>query len=314
MNRTDIMNSIALKKRFCKDCNLPITVFDNPYFHKRLCTLDIVFNCVDRFEDFCEELKKFKNEQEYFEFYNKIKDSIIDYIKNNDNYIKFIDEDFKTVTEYNRQILYTKENDGKTFISLDMKKANFSSLHHYSSEIFKNCSTWEEFVKTFTESEHIIKSKYIRQVIMGACNPKKQIQYERYLMNELLKSLHKAIPTLQVFSLGDDEIILNTDECEYCLKDIYKILKSHPVGRYIKLTMFDLNEIPGTEGWIKQIYNLDTAFDAEDKVEFKCLNADVFHQIVKHYFNEVIEPNDLVFYHNGELATYLKEVENPWKS
>ena len=78
--------------------------------------------------------------------------------------------------------------------------------------------------------------------------------------------------------------------------------------------MFDLYKIKGTDGWMKYIYNFDADSDVDDKVEFKCLNAEIFHQIIKHYYNEVITPNDLVFYHNGELATYLKEVDNPWKS
>jgi hypothetical protein len=166
MNRTEVMNSIQLKKRFCKDCNLPITVFDNPYFYERLSTLDIMFDCVDKFEDFCFELEKFKNEQEYFEFYNNVKESIVDYIKNNQSYMRFLNEDIKIETKYSKQNLYIDQNNDRTFISLDMKKANFSALHYYSPEIFKNCSTWEDFVRTFTDSEHIIGSKYIRQVII----------------------------------------------------------------------------------------------------------------------------------------------------
>lgn len=313
MERNEIMNSISLKKRFCKDCNLPITIFDNPYFYERLCTLDVMFDCVDKFEDFCEELKRFKTEQDYFEFYNGVKDAVITYIKDNESYIRFSDENFKVETNYNKQNLYIEENNNRTFISLDMKKANFSALHYYSPAIFKDCSTWEEFMRTFTDCEHIINSKYIRQVIMGACNPKKQINYERYLMNEFVKVLLENIPTLYVFSLAEDEIILYTEDCGYSLSDFYKVLETHPLGKYIKLEMFDLYKIDGTDGWMKCIYDFNANYDAGDKVEFKCLNAEIFHQIIKHYYNEVITPNDLVFYHNGELATYLKEVANPWK-
>lgn len=314
MKRNEIMDSISLKKRFCKDCNLPITVFDNPYFYDRLCTLDVMFDCVDKFEDFCEELNRFKNEQEYFEFYNQVKDSVINYIKSNDYYIEFSNRNFEFKTEYKKQNLYVEENNDRTFISLDMKKANFSALHYFCPEIFKDCSTWEDFMETFTDCKHIIESKYIRQVIMGACNPKKQIHYERYLMNMLVKSLVHDIPTLNVFSLGEDEIILCTEDGGYCLNEIYKVLNSHPIGQYIRLTMFDLYKIKGTDGWVKYIYNFDSNSEVDDKVEFKCLNAEIFHQVVKHYYNEIITSDDLVFYHNGNLAAFLKEVENPWKS
>ena len=313
MKRTEVMESIGLKKRFCKDCNLPIAVFDNPYFYDRLSTLDVMFDCVDKFEDFCLELDSFKNEQEYFEFYNKVKDNVINYIKNNNDYIAFSNKSFIVEPKYNKRNLYIEENDKKTFISLDMKKANFSALHYYSSEIFNNCLTWEDFIGNFTKCEHIINSKYIRQVIMGACNPKKQMQYGKYLMSELLQYLTSEIKTLNVFSLGEDEIILNVEDCGFSLKEFKKVLYNHPVGKYIKLTMFDLYKIKGTDGWMKNIYNFDSDSYANDTIEFKCLNAEIFHQIVKHYYNEDITHEDLVFYHNGELATFLKEVENPWQ-
>ena len=53
--------------------------------------------------------------------------------------------------------------------------------------------TWEEFISKFTENKHIINSKYIRQVILGNCNPKRHITYEKYLMNEVLDILIKEI-------------------------------------------------------------------------------------------------------------------------
>lgn len=108
MTREEIMNSIALKKRFCKDCNLPIVVFDNPYFYERLQTIDIMFNCVDKFEAFCAELQRFANEQDYFEYYNKVKNSIIDFIKAKDEYNTFINDNYQTESVVSkRNVLYS---------------------------------------------------------------------------------------------------------------------------------------------------------------------------------------------------------------
>lgn len=55
MIKEEVLNSIQLKKRFCKDCGLPIVVFDNPYFMERLQTLDPLFSCVEKFNRFCNE-------------------------------------------------------------------------------------------------------------------------------------------------------------------------------------------------------------------------------------------------------------------
>lgn len=313
MTREEVMNSIALKKRFCKDCNLPIVVFDNPYFYERLQTIDILFNCVSKFNVFCTELRQFANEQDYFEYYNKVKDSIIDFIKAKDEYNTFNNENYPIEAAVSKRNVYVEDNDGGAFISIDMKKANFSALKHYSPKIFDGADTWEQFVDKFTDSQHIIHSKYIRQVVLGACNPKKQIRYEHYLMNILCKHIIDTIYSVSVFSLGEDEIILSVPReygvgSGFSLSELKKVVDSCPfgIGQLVRVEMFELFKIEGTDGYIK-IYNSDS-----NEVEFKCLNAEIFHQIVKHYFGKPITENDLVFYHDGKLSKFLEEVNNPW--
>ena len=47
--KEQVLNSIALKKRFCKNCNLPIDLFDEPYFSERLEILDFQFEHFEHF-------------------------------------------------------------------------------------------------------------------------------------------------------------------------------------------------------------------------------------------------------------------------
>lgn len=314
MTRKEVMNSIALKKRFCKDCNLPIAVYDNPYFYGRLQTIDILFDCVDKFDVFCAELQRFATEKDYFEYYNKVKDSIIDFIKTKDEYNTFVNDNHSIESVASKRNVYVEDNDDCAFISIDMKKANFSSMKHYSPKIFDGSDTWEQFVAKFTDSQHIIHSKYIRQVILGACNPKKQIRYGHYLMNILCKHVIDAISCASVFSLGEDEIIISVPReygvgCGFSLSELKKAVNSCPfgIGRFVRVRMFELHKIEGTDGYMK-IYNGDS-----NDIEFKCLNAEIFHQIVKHYFDKAITENDLVFYHDGKLAKFLEAVNNPFE-
>lgn len=313
MNREEVMNSIALKKRFCKDCNLPIVVFDNPYFYERLQTIDVLFDCVDKFDVFCAELQRFANEQDYFEYYNKVKDSIIDFIKAKDEYNAFNNDNYQIESVVSKRNVYVEDNDGGAFVSIDMKKANFSAMKHYSPKIFDGADTWEQFMAKFTDSQHIIHSKYIRQVVLGACNPKKQIRYEHYLMNILCKHIMDTISNVSVFSLGKDEIIISVPReygvgCGFSLSELKKAVNSCPlgIGQLVRVEMFELYKIEGTDGYMKT-HNSDS-----NAVEFKCLNAEIFHQIVKHYFGQPVTENDLVFYHDGKLAKFLEEVNNPW--
>lgn len=311
MTQEEILNSINIKKRFCKDYNLPITVYDNPYFMERLLTLDPMFETVEKFTSLCCCLSGFKSEQDYFDYYNKLKDAVITHIKSNPSYTQFCDNNIDKKFDFPKKNLYSPLNDGCTFISIDMKKANFSALNHFDSAIFSNRKTWEDFLRIFTDYEYIVNSKYIRQVILGACNPGKQIAYEHYLMGCLLTHIKEEIPNVNIYSLGEDEILIQVDgNCGYSKKRLQEVINSYPgkVGDLVKVNIFDLHIIKNTSGYIKSYY-----YGGEENVEFKCLDAEIYHQIVKHFYDIPITENDLVIYHNGHLAKLLKEVPNPWE-
>jgi len=322
MDREEVMQSISLKKRFCKDNSLPIAVYDNPYFFERLRDLDILFGCVEMFATFCAELESYTSEQEYFEYYNYVKDSAINKIKNSDGFARFIANPITALPRnvlyipldvpvpFSEKNLYIEDNDGGSFISIDMKKANFTALHHFSAEIFDGCSSWEEFIGQFTDNLHIINSKYIRQVIMGACNPKRQIQYERLIMCWLCKYLLKEFPNLPIYSVSNDEIIIKVKgSMGFSLKQLRETVSEFPIleNDSFRVSSFELSKIDGTTGWLKT-YNQD-----DGKIEFKCLSADIYNQVIKCYFDKPIRTNDLVFYYNGRLARFLNPIDNPWE-
>ena len=323
MTREEVLKSISLKKRFCKDCNIPIAVFDEPYFSERLQIIDPICDCLKKFDIFCKDLKRFNSEQEYFEHYNSVKDSIISRIKDSQDFQSFVRGNEYTklllsvnssIKTYPKKNLYIDENDGGTFISIDMKQANYSALNHFSSGIFLKTDSWENFVKLFTDCEHIINSKYVRQVILGACNPKAQIQYEHMLMSFLLQHIISKCPSVgeMVYSLGDDEILMTVGKSSGISRSaLNEIVNSCPlgIGSMVRIEVFDLEKIKGTNGWMKVLYDFD---GDKNRVEIKCLDAEIYHQVVKHYLNQKIEDDDLVFYHNGMLAKFLHEISNPW--
>lgn len=312
MNKEAILGSVALKKKFCRDCSLPIMVFDNPYFMERLAVIDRLFHCIESFDVFCDELKQFANEQDYFTYYNRIKDEIITFIRSQPGFIKFCNQEFRTNTVYQKRNLYIDGNDDAAYISIDMKNANFSALKYYDPEIFAFADSWESFVGRFTNSLHIQNSKYIRQVVLGACNPKHQIQYERVLMSTLLNHIVSKFPQVSVYSLGEDEIILNVvNGCGFSLSDLKGVIANCPgdIGKLVRVEMFELSKIDNPDGWLKSYYSFGTLPYGEERIEFKCINAETFHCAVKKYYNEPIIENDLVFYHNGRLARFIEGMD-----
>ena len=58
------------KERFCKDCNIPIRLFQEPYFLDRIKLFDEFYGTVDKWIRFASELQGYNCEQDYFEEYN----------------------------------------------------------------------------------------------------------------------------------------------------------------------------------------------------------------------------------------------------
>ena len=214
-----------LKECFCKDCNIPLKIYEEPYFTDRLELYDLFYQSIHKWNVFKSELKKYHCEQDYLEGYNCIKDQAINDIKNTDAYQRFNQEDMnqysiKYVGLPSKDI-FKPSNDGKLFISIDMKKANFSALRYYDKNIFRGVKTWEQFIGSYTNNHHIINSKYIRQVILGNCNPKRHITYEKYLMDQVLDCLIKEVGfwVNEVVFFSNDEIVIDMENYADCIKN-----------------------------------------------------------------------------------------------
>ena len=308
MNRTKVMESIFLKKRFCTECGIPVSIYDNPYFYPRVCTLEPFYESKTKFKRFCKSMETYKSEQEYSEDYNRIKEAMIQSIKGNPSYDEFVANIPVIKTTYPKRELYSPDNSHRCFISIDMSAANFNAVRHFNSDIFGGAETWQDFARRFTDNEHIIESKYVRQVVMGACNPKAQTRYETYLMATLLEHIVENIPNAVVFSLGTDEILLEIPEkgCGYSINHLEEVVASEPngIGKLVKVEAFTLYKITGTDGYRKATYS--------GNISFKCLSAKMMIQIIKYYTGEPIVDNDLVFYDEGRIARYLEPIPNPF--
>lgn len=296
----------SLKKRFCKDCNIPIAVYQEPYFKNRLKLYDSMYNTITRYMVFVDELNKYKNEQEYLDEYAKIRDRAIESIKGSEGYKRFIEDDMNKYSVSANGIanknIYKETNNNREFISIDIVKANFYCLKAYEPEIFDNAVCWEEFISKFTEDKHIINSKYIRQVIMGSCNPKRQITYEKYIMSKLLYNLVNR-ENFNVVSFTNDEIVLDitglTDEIKIEIENTVNVLTKY-IEVPFKVERFTLHKIYGTKGFCKKIKTNDGY-----KLKLKALDREFIPYVIRYLNKEDVQKEDNVFYYNGKLANYI---------
>lgn len=298
------------KERFCKDCNIPIKIFQEPYFTDRLILYDKFYRTMEKWDIFLRELGKYKCEQGYFEEYNLVKDTAILDIKSTVAYQEFNEEDMNkyAVTHKNlpNKDIYKPSNDGKCFISIDMRKANFSSLRYYNADIFGGVDSWEDFLRKYTDNEHILNSKYIRQVILGNCNPKRHITYEKFIMDAVLTHLDVVFDLMgRVVLFSNDEIVLDLSDLGsveresmlFEIRDGVRGILSIP----LKVELFVLHKITGTAGYYKEI----TDGGGKVGIEFKCLDTYEFPFVMRRFCGEDITENDKVFYHEGMLAKFL---------
>ena len=296
-----------LKERFCKDCNVPLRLFKEPYFTDRLNLYDKYYNTLEKWDTFIKELENYKCEQDYFEEYNRVKDSAISDIKESFGYKQFIEDDMNkyavTHTDLPTKDIFKPSNDGKLFISIDMRKANFSALKNYDSSIFDRANTWEEFIGKYIDNKHIINSKYIRQVILGNCNPRRQVTYEKYLMGGILDYIHEFfIHISNCVFFSNDEIVFDiTDTYNENTINFLKLCLQEKSVVPVKCEVFTLHKINGIQGYYKEL--------EDGKTEFKCLDNYTLPFVLRKFQDQEITENDKVFYHEGLLSKFI-EVPN----
>lgn len=307
--------SNKLKQRFCKDCKIPISVYDEPYFSDRLELYDKFYRSKEKWNVFLKELEKYNCEQDYFEEYNRVKDTAINAIKESEGFSKFNSENMNNFsvkyTNLPSKDIYKESNVGKLFISIDMKKANFSALQHYDSNIFGGSQTWEDFIGEYTNNKHIINSKYIRQVVLGNCNPRRQVTYEKYLMGEVLSHIEKYNLKDKVVFFSNDEIVFDMSEDNVELKLLLYMCKclqediNEDLNIPCRVELFKLLNIKGTVGYLKEVIkNID-----EREYKIKCLNNYMLPFVLRKLQNQEITENDKVFIHEGLLSKFIEVPE-----
>ena len=312
------MDEKALRKRFCKDNNISIQLFDDPFFEDRLRLMGQLSN----WKEFCKLIAtEFNgNEELYFSEYNKLKDNIINFIKESAAFKKLNADDMnKYQCKYNlsQRDIYKDTNVGKRFISIDMKKANFSSLVHYGRVNlcpFNNDYNWEQFMEQFTDIRHFINSKYIRQVVFGNCNPRRQVTYEKYLMSLVIERLldDNIITTFDIYSLTNDEIIINAGrfDNETIEEIINKVENTFEIP--LKVEYFILGRIKGSSAYIKEItdfYKYNGGIAECKRNVVKCITSIEAPAIYRMLMNEPETEDDKYFLHEGRLAKYQDNIK-----
>lgn len=294
-----------LRRRFCKNANVPINMFRNPYFIERIHLFDEQYGAITKYVDFRADVRRLGSEQNYREHYNKVKDDAIYDIKSRVAFHEFNNREIKEsrgdakIPPISATTIFKPKYHGEWFISIDMKQANFSALHHYSPAIFGNRDSWHDFISQFTDCRSIIDSKYVRQVILGNCNPRRQVGYEKTLMSELLLRLLKFNALDDFVFFSNDEIVIHEDSnYSSLLQPINKVVEeySEESGLPFRVEHFRLLNIADNIGWVKTYDNF--------LFQLKCVDAEYMPMILRMIYEDAVRLHDLYFEFKGSLARF----------
>ncbi|BAI81753.1 conserved hypothetical protein (plasmid) [Deferribacter desulfuricans SSM1] len=323
---SNLQNSI--KQRFVKDFSLPITIFNNDLFYYYCITLNdfldienkakLLYNFIKNNEDVLE------NKEKFFEISSKFNTDVIEYIKGKESFNKFLQFDMNKfkVHNYKNSNIYHSDNDSKYYFTVDLIKGNFQAFKYFDPNIVDNMNDYENFIKQFTKYDYFVQSKYIRQVIFGHLNTKRQQTIMKYIMMEIYKKIEKYLDNIfELECLNNDELIFNIKvpvfNNKYKKKIIFLLKELKKLPFNLKVNIFKLKHLKPENMYVKEYINrfllytwkddiIEEYLDNYKKIEFKCVPNNVFMQVFKYYFNMELDDRDLYFYYDKRLAKWLK--------
>lgn len=293
-------------KRWVKDYDLPIKIFEEPYFSYLIDLYEDALQTKEKLNLLIDIISDFNNDDEFLSHNNKLTDNIISTIQKQKAYEEFITMDmnkFKVSTNYPKNSIYKQNNIGKTFLSIDLVKANYQSLKFIDKSLVLNSDNYDDLISKFTDYEYIKQSKYIRQVIFGHLNPKRLQKIQRYLIEQVILHVlsHDNISENSIIMASNDEVVFEINESmaiELSNKFKEKINQiKQSLGIDVDIEIFTLNHL-GMDCYVKKFIN-------KCGYQFAGVSQIYYPQVYKKYHNLPITDMDLTFKHEHQLVKFL---------
>lgn len=208
--------SKTLADRFIKDRSLPISNINEENFEFQLDFFQDTHGSRTKWNDMCTIIDEdFGGDvEEFLLSCKKDMDTAVDRIKSSEGFRQFNSEDgfcdFKQITgipsKFNPEV-------GKTYMSVDLVKANFQALNSFDPGIFDWTNDYTKWLLSLGVNRHTIRSKHFREVVFGMCNPSRQITREKSMVwkaNLFISSKYGRFFTL--VSANSDELIYEVVE------------------------------------------------------------------------------------------------------
>ena len=219
--KTKKIFDLELVKRFVSDYKLPIPLYMDEYetfaYYLDLYEADYGARSKwDRLADYIEEHFD-GNPKKFVADYYKCREAVIQYFLANPALESFRKMDMNKFGIQNRRPkcsskgVYNNESNGKCFLSIDLRKANFQAMRYVDPNLVDQKDTYEDFIAQFAPgNDYFIKSKYMRQVIFGQACPSRQVTVESYMLLLVWELWKETMPAAyqDIVSFSTDEFII----------------------------------------------------------------------------------------------------------
>lgn len=298
--------------RFCKDFKLPITIFTEPIFSYQKELYSDYYDLPKKFTLLENEISKCGSQEKFLDNIFKIRDDIITQTKALPEYQEYLDMDmnkFAVQSSVSNKDIFKESNVGKIFLSIDLVKANYQAMRYVNPKLVFDTSSYEDYISKFTDSEYFKESKYLREVIFGNMNPRRQVTIEKYMVKRIFNFLllyQDFMKDKKIVSFSNDELVfeITSDEEKILLQDDFlyeccRIINKRNFGIDIRIEIFKLLQVGDKPYYVKEFILGDKEY------EFKCVPKEYLPQVFKKYNNIELDDKDLYFVHNGELCKFV---------
>lgn len=236
-----------------------------------------------------------------------------------------------TIYSFNKIITLVSSNNPNTVELLGLKPEHYLYLSDIGRELLDNKKMFlsKICIKSFAGySQSQLRrmenkaNRLVGQVILGNCNPKRHITYEKWIMDQVSSSLENnfimGILELVVF-FSNDEIVFdvtllkenNSMDFAGSILDAIRYFIKNTFSVPFRVELFTIHKIDGTDGYYKEIYTYSArdGFAKEKKYEFKCLDNYILPFVLRKFQCEEITENDKIFYHEGLLSKFIEVPE-----
>ena len=297
---------------FCKYTRLSLPLTTLKYINYVLELMDPYTNCQNMFTQFLQDIQVYENLHKLNIRINRVLDDILRHITEHPSTQMYKTDEFEMETNFLKSSIYqthhkfyTKENQDKLFMSIDINKADYTILKHYHPEIFRNTSTWEEFLRSFFDEKPIqtlIDSKHLRERTFGNAQVTKRTKFlSEYFIHKVLQEMN--IKPVDIVMISGDEAVISYDSL------IFRSMFDRYHGHFFKVLAFRLVKLPKHDYFVKEYFDPFQTIDNQQIVitrrEFKCIPVPFIQQCIKQYQGKTITEMDRKFTtESGHIATF----------